>query len=380
MSLILDEHRQYLADRARLDAYARAIAGVVRPGDVVLDLGAGTGILGLLACRAGASRVYAVEETDLVDLARRIAGATGCADRIVHLKAHSSHVTLPEPVDVVVCDQSGRFGVDGTVLEDLEDARRRLLKPGGRVVPASLQVVMAPVESPEAFAAVDFWSTRPAGFDVSAARETAANTGYPRRIRADELLGPPAAGSPVSLLEPSPPMVRLDGHWTIARAATLHGLAAWFAAHLAPEVTLTNSPLAADRIDRRQVFFPVGTPVPVAPGDSVRASLRVLTGEVVVGWEVAVCSPGEAAPRAAFSHSTLKGMLLDRQLLARTEPAYAPRLTARGRARRLVLELIDGRRSLAEIERAVYETHRDLFATARDASVFVAEVVGRDAE
>ena len=57
MSLLIDEHRQFLQDRARIDAFTRAIADVVRPGMVVADLGSGTSILGLLACRAGASRV-----------------------------------------------------------------------------------------------------------------------------------------------------------------------------------------------------------------------------------------------------------------------------------------------------------------------------------
>ena len=61
MSLIVDEHREYLSDLNRLDAYRRAIEERVRPGFVVVDLGAGSGIMGLLACRAGARRVYAID-------------------------------------------------------------------------------------------------------------------------------------------------------------------------------------------------------------------------------------------------------------------------------------------------------------------------------
>ena len=44
---------------ARLQQYAAALNRVIKPGDTVLDLGAGLGVLGILSCRAGARRVHA---------------------------------------------------------------------------------------------------------------------------------------------------------------------------------------------------------------------------------------------------------------------------------------------------------------------------------
>ncbi len=380
MSLVVDQHREYLADRSRLDAYARAMAATVRPRDVVLDLGAGTGILGLMACRAGAARVYAVEETDLVDLARRVAIANGFGDRIVHVKSHSRHVSLPEPVDLVVCDQTGRFGVDGSVLQDLYDARRRLVKPDGRTIPSSLEVMLAPVDSAEAYAAVEFWEGRPGGFDLTIAREVAANTGYPRFLRRDELLAAPAVSDTLDLSSPPRTLVRIEAHWTMTRAGTLHGLGAWFAATLAPGVVLTNSPLAPERINRRQSFFPVEHPVPVVAGDVVRASWRVQVEELIASWQVVVEARGAGGRREQFAHSTLNGMLLDRDVVERTRPSRVPRLTRRGQARRAVLELVDGQRSLGEIEHVIGDRYPDLFRSPRDAAIFVAEVLARDAE
>jgi len=378
VSLVVDEHREYLADRHRLSAYERAIAEVVRPGDVVLDLGAGTGIFGLLACRVGAARVYAVEVTSFIALTRAIARANACSDRIVHIKEHSAHVTLPERVDVVVCDQIGRFGFEAGVIENLADARRRFLKPGGRLVPSAVELWVTAAECPEAFAQIEFWNTRPAGVDVTPARTIAANTGYSRHLKAGELLAAPVCTGRVDLTHDVPRPLRLTARLHVERAGTLHGLGGWFVAELSPLVTMTNSPLAPDRINRRNVFLPFDRPVEVAAGDLVDVSLQVLPEDSVLVWQADVSSPNAPdQPRARFAHSTWRGMLLDRDDLERTRPAHRPQLTPRGRARLSVLELADGRRTVAEIEEEVRRRHADLFQTDGEAATFVAEVLTR---
>src|SRR5437867_8406546 len=129
MSLVVDEHRQFLCDRARLQVFERAVAAAVRPGDVVIDLGAGTGILGMFACRAGASRVYAIEAGGMIEVARALAQANGFGDRILFLRAHSSDVTLPEQADVLVADLVGRMGFEAGAFEVYGHVRR-WLKPG----------------------------------------------------------------------------------------------------------------------------------------------------------------------------------------------------------------------------------------------------------
>src|SRR5438309_7828089 len=111
VSLTLDEPRQYLADGNRVSAFRHAIEEVVTPGDVVLDLGSGTGILGFMACLAGAKRVYAVDEGPIVGLAREVAKANGFQDRITQIQGLSTRVALPETVDIALADQKGRSGL-----------------------------------------------------------------------------------------------------------------------------------------------------------------------------------------------------------------------------------------------------------------------------
>ncbi len=144
-SAILHEHRHYLADEVRVSAFRQAIAQVVKPGDIVLDLGAGTGILGLLACQAGARRIYSIEEGAIIELARQLFEINGYQDRVVFIKDLSMRVDLPEKVDVVIADQIG-FGPEFGLLDSLSDARDRFLKTGGRLIPARVDLFLAPVE------------------------------------------------------------------------------------------------------------------------------------------------------------------------------------------------------------------------------------------
>lgn len=62
-----------IADRVRVSAYADALRRVITSDSVVIDLGTGTGIFALLACRFGARRVYAIEPSDAIQVAREIA-------------------------------------------------------------------------------------------------------------------------------------------------------------------------------------------------------------------------------------------------------------------------------------------------------------------
>lgn len=370
MSLILDEHRQYLSDNARIAALSRAIQEVIKPGMVVLDLGCGTGILGLMACRAGASKVYAIEEGGMIEVARSVARDNGFGDRIHHLQGHSSRISLPERVDVVVADQIGRFGFEAGVIQYYADARRRFLKPGGILVPSGLELLLAPVDCPELRENVDFWNGRPAGFDFSSASSIARNTGYPLKFSPSHLLGSSQVAASVDLTTDVPLPIRLAAQLVAGRPGTLHGIAGWFSARLSQGVCMTNSPTESDAIRRMNVFFPLESAVPVQEGQAIAVSMTILPQDALVSWKVSVGG-------TTYTHSTLLGMLVSAEELRRTRGDSCPRLNPWGEARATVLSLCDGRRPLSEIEKEVQRRHSDLFISKGAAETFVAEVVTR---
>src|SRR5215212_1061203 len=96
-----------IADEKRTDAYVAALQHAITPATVVLDIGTGTGIFAILACRFGARHVYAVEPGEAIHVARQIAHANGYADRITFIQDLSTHITLPEPANVVISDLHG---------------------------------------------------------------------------------------------------------------------------------------------------------------------------------------------------------------------------------------------------------------------------------
>jgi PRMT5 arginine-N-methyltransferase/ribosomal protein L11 methyltransferase PrmA len=379
MSLVLDEHRKLLSDEPRLSCFRKAVGEVVRPGDIVVDLASGTGVLGLFACQAGAARVYSIDQGPILGLTQQICRANGFEDRVTFIKRFSLQAELPERVDVVLADQIGQFGFEAGVLEYSYDARQRFLKLGGNLIPSRIELWAAPVEIPELYANVEFWSNRPANFDFQTARAIAVNTGYPVNLEPKHLLSEPGRLASLDLSTSTTAAFKGKSSYTTTRAGQMHGVGGWFSAQLSSSVVMTNSPLATARINRRNAFFPIDRPVDLGVGDRVLVTMHIVPTEGLVTWNVEVSSDGNSTSirKATFQHSTFKGMLLCQDDLRRTQPKFVPKLTPWGDARLSVLTLCDGQRPLAEIEKEVYRCHPKLFRSPAEAATFVAEVVTR---
>ena len=257
-------HRSLIEDTARTNAYRAAIEEVVREGDVVADIGCGTGILSMFACHAGARRVYAIEEEPVIEIARELAKANGFD--ITFIAGSSLETTLPERVDVVVTETMGNNGLDEQIASTIAHAREAFLKKDGTIIPRAIELIAAPVERP-----LFQWSDH-YDLDFSTVREHLVNLFHPVAIARSELLATP---SMIARVES--PAVRGSASWTIARDGMLNGIAIWFRAELTPNIAISNEPESEFR-SWKQSFFPIAAQRAVRAGEIVRAELQTFDG------------------------------------------------------------------------------------------------------
>jgi protein arginine N-methyltransferase 1 len=372
---MLDEHLGYVSDAVRLDRYRAAIAKVVAAGSSVADLGCGSGVLGLMCLQAGAGRLFAVDDSDILEVAREALTRSGYGDCSSFIRGKSSQIELPEPVDVVICDHVGYFGFDYGVVEFFADASKRFLKPGGTLIPAKICLYVAAVGAQCCDKLANAWCGEGIPVEYHWLRKHAVNTKHAVNLEPGDVLAAPAALGDIDLQADNPEFFSWTAEICIERDGLMHGLAGWFECELADGIWMTNSPLAEETIRRPQAFLPIDEGVRVKAGDTVRATVMARPADHLIAWVVEFPATGQR-----FAHSTWQGQILTQEQLIQRNPAHVAHLGRKGQATATVLSYCDGIRTVAEIERAVLRDHPDLFPSAGEISRFVAKILGRDAE
>ena len=369
MSYSLRDYGTMIADEARTSAYVEALRRAVRPGDVVLDLGAGTGIFSLLACRLGARRVHACDTNAAVELAGELARRNGFGDRVVCHEGPSTRLTLPEPVDVIVSDLRGKLPLAGRGLAALIDARERLLKPEGTVLPRRDTLWLALASAPEAHRrAVTPWSGNDLGFDLGPWSALLAQSWSPAQPRAIDIASRPVLWTELDYRTIRHTDARNRVTCVADRDLEAHGFFLWFDASIGDEAGFSGGP-DAPALPYGCGFFPWPSPVRVKAGDAVEVDL----GATLIGddytwtWRSVV---GETR----FEQSTFLGGVVSASAMRRRSASHVPELTEDGRVTLRVLEGLGQRRSLGEIADDLLVEFRGRFTDRRDALGFVGDL------
>jgi protein arginine N-methyltransferase 1 len=274
----LHQHDIMLADRPRVDAYEAALRKHLRPQDVVVDLGTGTGVLAFLAARH-AARVHAIEHGPIIEAAEAVARDNGIENVEFH-RVHSGSFSLPGGADVIVHEQIGATLFNEDVVANVADLRDRVLKPGGRIYPARLQLFVEPVQLKEGMRHPNAWQQEIHGIRFAALRPygDAQPWDYWRNAYREFPLGrflcrpEPVLEVDLHTVSPADLPHRLGYERPAVADGILDGFCVYFRAGFDDEIWMTNAPGEPQtswmaeflRVESREV----------AAGDTITLDLR----------------------------------------------------------------------------------------------------------
>jgi type I protein arginine methyltransferase len=346
----LGGYGEMIADQIRTRAYMAALRTVMRPGAIVMDIGTGPGMMAILACQLGASRVFAIESSEVVEIARETAVENHCAEKIEFYEGFSTEVTLPVRADVIVSDLRGVLPLFEHHIPSIADARRRFLAPGGSLIARMDRIWAAVVEAPLVYGKIiDRWDQNVLGQSLQIARRKVLNEFRKARLTPDQLLTEPRLWATLDYTSIENPDVKGTLQWTAERNGTAHGFLVWFDMDLAEGVRFSTGPESPETV-YGAAFFPWLEPVQLVCGQSLCVDLgaKFLEGDYFWRWQTNIEGLGKQTT-VRFDQSRLHGAVISKAKLRRSASDFVPQLSAEGRIRQRVVELIDGRASLEEI-------------------------------
>jgi len=301
-----------LEDSHRTGSYFNAI--MWNPGcfagKVVLDVGAGSGILSIMAARAGAKMVYAVEATDMAAQARRIVEANGLGQTVTILQGTVETVELPCKVDVIISEWMGYFLLRESMLDSVIVARDRFLKPGGCLFPSHATLFLAPLGQVKALHdKLQTWEGEKEHWDnfasdmknwydtdfscvqadfIKEQRKYYLETGSFVNLTPKHLAGPARPLFEMDLLtlsleELKNPTKPLRCAMKVAKDGPIEGFTGYFDAFfrgsaeipVEQEVTLTTAPTSATATHWGQQLFGFWPPLPAKRGDTLECEMFI---------------------------------------------------------------------------------------------------------
>lgn len=244
------EQERMLADQARMAFYHAAITRHIQPGDRIVDLGTGTGILAALAARRGAARVYAIDHSEILTHARTLAVANEIQN-VEFLAMHSTAFEVSEPVDVILHEQMGDCLFDESMVANITDLRDRVLKPGGLILPSRFELYCEPIKIHDNRVVPFIWDLDVYGYSYACLeRERPQEPGYYRLVSCDSTLVEHFLGEPQPALEVDLHTLteaemphELTFTRTVVNAGRLDGFAVYFCARVDSDLSLSSNPL-----------------------------------------------------------------------------------------------------------------------------------------
>jgi type II protein arginine methyltransferase len=265
-------HFSIVQDERRNAVYDCALRRAILPHSRVLEIGCGTGLLAMMAARAGAAEVMTCEMNPVIaEAAMQIIASNGFTERVRVIAKHSDGLDaatdLGGHVDVLVSEIVSNNLIGEDVLPAHERAVRELLKPGGLVIPARGTVRVALAE--------DLRSDRELlgeinGFDLSAFNALRPPT---RQIRAgDERLKLRSSAADLFVFDFGSSQYCAPKRACVACVADggrVNGIAQWIALDLDGDTRYENHPAPNVTSCWAVLFHRLPNPIDTSPGRQI---------------------------------------------------------------------------------------------------------------
>jgi len=251
-----------LNQKSRIEKFDMALRKVVTPESYVIDLGTGSGVLALLAAKAGARKVTAVDiNPECIDYARKAAIMNGLTDRVEWFVGHFSEFHPSEHADVVVCEMLSPMMLVEQQVTACSHAVRHLLKRNGCMIPQAATAWVVPVESPVMWNRFEICELRFPRVPQTAASDDVRDLSAAQKLVTFDF-------STLSSLD----AVDRELSFEILETGTLHGFVGFFESMLLDDIMLSMND------GWRELFLPLGEPANVVRGQAVKVHIRYTPG------------------------------------------------------------------------------------------------------
>ena len=275
-------HHEMLSDHVRTNSYRRSI--IENPqlfkGAKVLDVGCGTGILSLFCASAGATRVTAVDDSDIAFYAMMIVAENKFKQSIDVVKTRLEQLpdckSEEDKYDVIISEWMGYFLVYEGMLDTVITARDRFLKKGGVMLPSRSVIKLAGLSDQALYDKhVTFWNDV-YGYSMSSLKSECITEPLITVVKSENLCSNDVSVAEIDSMtctRESTHLLECDVVLKISKTTVMHAIVGWFDCFFDHKrlnegnnsVVLSTSP-KTESTHWKQTVFLLKTPVEVKEG------------------------------------------------------------------------------------------------------------------
>ena len=245
---------------------------------IVMDIGAGTGILSIFAAKAGAKHVYAIEFAEIATFAREIIKRNNLQHKITVIKGKMEEIDLPVPkVDIIISEWMGYFLLYESMLDSVLWARDKYLNQGGKMLPDRAQLYIAAIEDGQyKHQKKTFWNDV-YGVDMSVLTPTVMKEPLVDTVDSNMIMSDSCKILDLDLVNCDKNDVNFTAQYQLRMKYTdrCHGVVAWFDtpfSNLQRPVMLSTSPYKKYTHWKQTVFY-MEHDIDVVEGDVIYGSV-----------------------------------------------------------------------------------------------------------